>query len=168
MDIRDTLPEAVLLAGEPELAAHRPAPDAPRAERDAWFSEHMQCRAVRQWGRCRYGVRLPHRDLCAACAGPSILEALDVRVRAALAPRPTRTPSSLDGVPRAPWPEEKLAGTVALSNKGCPRYYEGTGQCRCPEERCWYDAQLARRARSLPALTPEGWARMLEGEVVDS
>lgn len=77
-----------------------------------------------------------------------------------------------------------LAGTVQLSNKVCPRYYKGEDYydssyffsvvagvtsrsevpsrlCGCPPGRCWYDEQLTRRARVLPALTPEEWRRRL-------
>lgn len=68
MTARDELPEVILLRGEPELASHRPPDDAPRAERDAWFAEHCQCRVILPWGRCRYGVRQPHTDACAACS----------------------------------------------------------------------------------------------------
>lgn len=73
-----------------------------------------------------------------------------------------------------------LDGTVALSNKGCPRYYPKDGvdrsapresgssldskPCGCPAGTCWYDAQLARRAQCLPALTPEEWRRRLVEE----
>lgn len=77
----------------------------------------------------------------------------------------------------------EIAETVQLSNKPCPRYYQGaryddqsqTGlekyplglklrfskPCGCPPRQCWYDAQLDRRAYVLPALTPEEWLRQM-------
>jgi hypothetical protein len=56
-----------------------------------------------------------------------------------------------------------IDGSVQLSNKACPDYYGGTRatRCGCPEGRCWYDEQLARRKDLRPALTPEAWMRAI-------
>lgn len=54
----------------------------------------------------------------------------------------------------------ELAGTVQLSNRACPRYTDEK-RCGCPEGRCWYDEQLARRAALKPALSPEAWLRSI-------
>ena len=63
----------------------------------------------------------------------------------------------LDGVERDP---VYLAGTVPLEKPpGC-----ATGQrefCGCPEGRCWYDEQLARRARVEPAIERTSWLRIV-------
>ena len=68
---------------------------------------------------------------------------------------------------RRPSEPGTLAGTVHLSNKACPQYYHhedpaAAPPCQCPKGRCWYDEQLARRGRSLLALTPEEWLRRIE------
>lgn len=66
-------------------------------------------------------------------------------------------------------PKGTLPGTVHLSNKACPHYYhprdpDADPRCGCPGDRCWYDEQLARRAKTLLALTPEEWHRRITGK----
>lgn len=74
-------------------------------------------------------------------------------------------------------PEDYLAGTVRLSNKGCPRYYSAfpfawdpdapdapPKRCGCPKGQCWYDAQHARRAKVQLALTHEAWLALVTGK----
>jgi len=64
---------------------------------------------------------------------------------------------SVDGVPvglHAEADDEEpqyIDDSVQLSNKACPRYY-GRKRCQCPEGRCWYDENVARRRQGLKAV----------------
>lgn len=56
---------------------------------------------------------------------------------------------------------EFLEDSVTLSNKYCPNHYTKCKPC-CPEGRCWYDEQKARRAKGLKAFSPDGWNDVLK------
>lgn len=47
--------------------------------------------------------------------------------------------------------------TMYLSNKGCRHYYMGTPQCRCPEDRCWYQEMATLQKSGQPTQSPREW-----------
>lgn len=101
--------------------------------------------------------------------------------------KPRRKARSLDTIPDGPpklgvkklGADAYLAGTVHLSNKGCPRYYVTRDfadpdaadappkRCGCPKGACWYDAQLARRSKGQLALTHEAWLALEKGKATE-
>ena len=68
--------------------------------------------------------------------------------------------------------EKYLDDRVVLSNKGCPNYYawftkDGMKPLKkrcCPEDRCWYDEQQARRTEGKKAIGYDHWKVKIEGE----
>lgn len=62
-----------------------------------------------------------------------------------------------------------IPDSVQLSNKACPHYYSDfsdgkvapSKKCGCPDGRCWYNEQLARRSDGEQAIAPEFWLRVV-------
>lgn len=174
---------------EESKRAHAAVLDRERAARDA-FRASMAGPGVPGQSFELDGVRIE-----TTLHGPGVSftktlrEAPERRVEITIVPlsdaKPRRRGSSLDDLgPRQLREDEKLPGTCQLSNKGCPRYYtlprvrppgddlperrepKGGRTC-CPEGRCWYDEQLDRRSRLLPALDYKAWLGIIRGEIVE-